>query len=301
MENINSVGISIAMTTYNGAKYIEAQLDSLLSQTLPPEEIVICDDCSTDGTAAILARYAKSDLIKVYINERQLGVIENFKQAVSFCSSTNFIALADQDDVWHSDKLQLQAKALNNFDAAVPALVYTDLALVDRDLQLISPSFMRVLNIRPEKESLGSLLYGNFITGCTIMFNSSMRPYFLQTPKEAYMHDAWLGLVAFSIGKQTYIPRPLINYRQHGSNVTYETNKQGTLLSKIKKNLMGLFFDTDYLKDYFTMAAAFLKLYELELSESEKSILKDFGEKRNQPFLYKKFFSIWSRSYRYGL
>jgi glycosyltransferase involved in cell wall biosynthesis len=301
MASLNSIKVSIAMTTYNGAKYLEEQLNSLLSQTLLPDEIVVCDDCSTDQTKDILAKYTGSGLIRVYINERQLGVIENFKKAVSLCSPSNYIALADQDDVWHDDKLYLQADELIKFDMEVPALVYTDLTLVDINLQVISPSFMSVLNIEPEKESLGSLLYGNFITGCTIMFNPAMRQYFLETPSTAYMHDAWLGLVAFSIGKSMYIPLPLVNYRQHGSNVTYETNKQVTALGKIRKIIEGLFSGKDYLKDNFTTARSFLDLYNLQLSEHQKRTLKDFIDKRRRSFMYKKVFSITSRSYRYGL
>ena len=103
--------ISIAMATYNGEKFIEEQLDSILAQTIKDFEIVICDDCSNDRTFFILEQYAKKyPLIKLHKNTKNLGFRENFLQAINLCTG-DFIALCDQDDIWNEKHLEI---LLNN-------------------------------------------------------------------------------------------------------------------------------------------------------------------------------------------
>jgi glycosyltransferase involved in cell wall biosynthesis len=296
------VSVSVAMTTYNGIKYIEEQLDSILKQTLRPAEIIVCDDGSNDGTIETLQRYAAAGAIQLHVNKVQLGVIENFKKAVSLCAAGNFIALADQDDVWEVDKLRIQAEMLTNLNTeARPAIVYSDLKLVDDQLQLISPSFMLNLDIRPERETIKSLLFGNFITGCTIMLNPAMRAHFLRIPAQAHMHDAWLAMVAFTLGQSAYIPLQLIKYRQHGRNVTFDTNKKVSAAEKIQKIISGLFRKNDFLLNYIQNAELFLNTYKLELSDTHKKIFLDFLNYRDKPFFVKKIASIKARKYRYTL
>ena len=99
--------ISIAMTTYNGEKYLAEQLDSILSQTHTDWELIICDDCSTDSTWQILQEYAQKDSrIKIYKNEQNLGFKKNFEKAIGLCTG-DYIALSDQDDVWFPEHLSL--------------------------------------------------------------------------------------------------------------------------------------------------------------------------------------------------
>ena len=94
------VMISIAMATFNGEKYLREQIDSILAQTHQNFELVICDDCSTDGTAGILREYETQDSrIRVYVNERNIGFKKKFERAISLCKG-EYIALSDQDDVW---------------------------------------------------------------------------------------------------------------------------------------------------------------------------------------------------------
>lgn len=301
MENLE-VSISVALTTYNGSLYIEEQLNSILKQSLKPAEVIVCDDGSNDGTIEILQRYAATGAIQLYINKKQLGVIENFKKAVALCAPGNYIALADQDDVWEFNKLRIQAETLKSIDVGEkPALVYSDLKLVDDKLMLISPSFMANLNIRPEKESLKSLLFGNFITGCTIMLNPAMRLHFLRIPSDAHMHDAWLAMVAFTLGDHAYIPLQLIQYRQHGHNVTFDTNKKVSVGLKIRRIFAGLSGEDDFLLGYVQHAERFLNTYEQGLSAVNKQILINFISYRDKPFWKKKIASIKARKYRYTL
>lgn len=134
--------ISVAIATYNGEKYLEEQLDSILSQTLKPAEIIVCDDRSTDGTVKILEQYSRKGLLSYYVNEHRLGFIGNFKKAVSLCSPANYIALSDQDDIWLPSKLKQAAEYLQKIDDAEhPVMVYSDLILVDQDKNIINYSF----------------------------------------------------------------------------------------------------------------------------------------------------------------
>ncbi|MBQ6958217.1 MAG: glycosyltransferase [Bacteroidales bacterium] len=103
--------ISIALCTYNGEKYLTAQLDSILDQTHPADEIIIVDDGSTDATLDIIREYAsRTDILQYFVNEQTLGYVRNFSKAISLTSG-DFVALSDQDDIWTKDHIE---KLLNN-------------------------------------------------------------------------------------------------------------------------------------------------------------------------------------------
>lgn len=215
--------VSIAIATCNGALYIRQQLESLYRQTLPPAEIVVCDDLSQDGTLEILREEATAGRIRLFENPERQGVIANFQRAASLCQPGNDLALCDQDDVWEPEKLAQNSALLRAAEVRKPgpALSFCDLALTDEAGAIFAPSFWKILRIRPEKERLQSLLFGNFLTGCTLLLNPEMRDLFLEMPAASVpMHDAWLGLIAFSFGSYAYSPQPLVRYRQHGRNVT---------------------------------------------------------------------------------
>jgi glycosyltransferase involved in cell wall biosynthesis len=303
MENTVETKISVAIATYNGAKYITHQIESLLNQTLRPHEIIVCDDRSNDGTIEILRRYEMQGKIKLSINEQPLGVIDNFKKAVSLCNFENFIALCDQDDIWEVDKLEIEVTELIKIhQKGVPVAVFSDLTLVDDKLNVIETSFIRTLNINPEKETLRTILYGNFITGCTMVFNPEMREYFLQIDsKYAHMHDAWIGLVSFTFGRWKYIPLQLVKYRQHGNNVTYATNKPQGFLVKIVNIFKEAFSKSQFLEKYITMSQGFLNAYRHKLSNDHVKEIEQFIALGHKPFFIKKINSIMARAYRYKL
>ena len=121
--------ISIAMTTFNGERYLREQLDSLYFQTLLPDEIVVVDDCSVDNTKEILEEYHKKKGLIYYINESNVGVNKNFEKAISLCSG-DYIALCDQDDVWFKNKIEQTRRMMQEMEQEsgnVPLMVFTDL------------------------------------------------------------------------------------------------------------------------------------------------------------------------------
>lgn len=206
------IKISVVMATYNGAKYISEQLDSILAQTLVPNEIIIVDDCSTDGTWKLLSVYAQyHPQIKLHRNEVNLGVIKTFEVALMLCTG-EFIALADQDDYWLPNKLELlTANIGGNW------LIHSDAYIVDENLNIISESYSR---IKPYHDnSLAMYLLRNNITGCTVLLHRDLLRLALPFPSNVIMHDHYLALCAIFCGRLTYLDLPLLKYRQHNQNV----------------------------------------------------------------------------------
>ena len=120
--------ISVAMATYNGEKFLKEQLDSIFSQTMPIDELVICDDCSKDKTIEIIQSYQKRYPIKLFQNEKNLGYKLNFKEAMDYCSG-DFIFLCDQDDIWMKDKVEKMISKIqgnSKIQALASSFVYID-------------------------------------------------------------------------------------------------------------------------------------------------------------------------------
>jgi len=214
--------ISIAMASYNGALYLPEQLGSIAAQTRPPDELIVCDDCSTDSTAAIVEEFARRSPmpVKFQINERNLGPNRNFERAITSCTG-DVIALCDQDDVWRNDKLQLIEEAF----AGAPAtgLVFSDAEIVDENLNSLGRRMWneRGLTRRKRKlfeigRSLDVLLPGWTVTGATIAFRSRYKDLILPIPDELPMiHDGWIALAIAAVADASLIGEPLIKYRQH--------------------------------------------------------------------------------------
>jgi len=263
--------IAVVMTTYDGAAYLEAQLGSILSQTLQPEQIIICDDLSSDDTVAILEKYAAADpRIRYHVNETRLGVIGNFKKAVSL-ATTDLIALSDQDDIWVPEKLERLYEAISTIDTPdTPVMVYSDLAVIDQHNNVLNPSFWNELGHDSYTHCFQTILYGNFVTGCTILMNRNMQAHFLVMPEEVLMHDAWIGLIAFSFGRAAAIKQALVRYRRHGSNLAYtSTHRKKRLSERIWDHIRILFTKKEYLEDQLAFVRLFNDTYEAKLSREQ--------------------------------
>ncbi|CCH56973.1 glycosyl transferase family 2 [Fibrisoma limi BUZ 3] len=255
--------VSIALATYNGAAYLKEQLDSLLAQSYPIKEIIVCDDRSTDDTVKILYTYNDRLPLKIYVNSQSLGVTENFKKAVSLCTG-DYIALCDQDDVWRSDKIEKSVVELRKIDvdSELPALIYTDLEVVDQNLATIAPSFWKLTDRNPSKVNFVKLLLSNVVTGCTVLMNRRMAEEMQKMPEGAEMHDFWLALIAYGIGKSSFIKQATVKYRQHGRNVTI-TKKVNlwTRLVELVEFIVNLGDDKSYKMDAIRQADVFFSLY----------------------------------------
>lgn len=214
--------ISIAMCTYNGAKYLQEQLESIARQTCQPHELIICDDGSIDSTTEIIEAFKKDcDFkVKIYRNGKNLGSTKNFEQAILLCEG-DIIFLADQDDVWRADKIKkvvalfLKSPNLN--------LVFTDAIMVDEHLSSLGTTIWESTNFKRRKvkqfikgNALKILVNQYVVTGATMAFRSYLKDIIVPIHKE-WIHDGWIAIFAAATGDVGLINEPLIFYRRHSS------------------------------------------------------------------------------------
>jgi len=219
--------VDILLATYNGQKYIEQQLNSIVGQSYSNWKLYIRDDGSIDDTLAIVKRYISNYPEKMYLVEdglERLGPAKSFEQ-LCVHSDSKYIAFCDQDDVWLPFKLQLQIEKMIELEEVhktnKPILVHTDLVVVDDRLNLVSESFWQYQHLAPGKMStLRRQLVQNCVTGCTVLINRSLIELALPIPQKVIMHDWWLALVAVSEGVMCEVNVPTVKYRQHENNDT---------------------------------------------------------------------------------
>jgi hypothetical protein len=210
------------MCTYNGAEFLPAQLQSILTQSRPPDEIVICDDVSTDDTQTLLKKFATESPVPInlHFNDQNLGTVKNFERAISLCTG-DVIALSDQDDVWRNDKLQRLESVLNDSPAA--GLVFSDAAIVDENLNPLNRRMWDEVGFDTHKRklvrtgrALEVLITGWTVTGATMAFRSPFVKLSLPIPDGiAMIHDGWIALTIAAVADVVAIDEPLIQYRQH--------------------------------------------------------------------------------------
>lgn len=208
--------VIILLSTYNAERYLREQLDSLLAQTCQPDEILIRDDGSKDGTIEILEEYSKKAENVTYYMGENLGAKDSFLDLVKHAKDRDFAfcGFCDQDDYWKPEKIERAVKMLQQ-EGEGPVLYCGKTQLVDADLNPLPEQIHR--RVRP---SFYNALVENVVTGCTTLLNRSMYDLLLSyMPRYCIMHDWWMYLVASCLGKVVYDETPYILYRQHGDNV----------------------------------------------------------------------------------
>jgi glycosyltransferase involved in cell wall biosynthesis len=221
--------ISVAMCTYNGERFLAAQLASIAKQTRLPDELVVHDDKSSDNTVAILQEFAQSARFPVRIieNPRNLGYVQNFEAAIRNCDA-DLIALADQDDVWYPTRLERSELELNTYPKA--GLVFSDADLVDDHDRLLGETLWHRLGfLGKRKRDLQSgrfvvLAKHRFATGATMMLRASLRDRCLPIGS-GWIHDEWIIMIAAAFSEVRPVDQPLIRYRIHGSQQVGLSNK----------------------------------------------------------------------------
>jgi glycosyltransferase involved in cell wall biosynthesis len=192
------------------------------AQTRPPDELVVCDDGSADATVRLVEEFAARAPfpVRLFVNERNLGSTRNFGRAISLCAG-DLVALSDQDDVWHPEKL---AKLEARF-AARPGVgfLFTDAELVDEHLRPTGRRLWASVGFGPHEQRLvrrggafGLLLPGWHVTGATMAFRAVFRKLLLEIPEDlALIHDGWIALMVAAVAEADFIEEPLIKYRLH--------------------------------------------------------------------------------------
>ncbi len=223
--------VSVCMATFNGEQYIQPQIDSILSQLSPQDELIISDDGSTDHTLDIITSYASKDKrIKVLKFSRdkqgQLPVTlatTNFENALRHVNG-DYIFLADQDDVWLPEKVATMKKALEKYDYIV-----SDAYVTDSNLHILSESRF---NEAVTKDRWKALFKPTPWTGCCAAFKKNVLMAALPFPSRLQSHDRWIGYIGSLFFKSLIMEQPLIYYRRHHnntsgsskSNLTYKIN-----------------------------------------------------------------------------
>lgn len=213
--------VSVAMATYNGEKYIAEQLQSITHQSYKNIEIVITDDASSDNTIAVIQQFQQQyPFIKLFTNPVNSGVTKTFQHSFTNCAG-DFIAIADQDDIWALDKIETLINTIGNEDA-----VYSNSELVNKTGAPLGQLFSSLMHLQ-SYYSGAPFLMGNCIPGHTIIMRAAFLKNILPLPQEI-MFDRWISFCAAANNGIKYIDRPMVKYRQH------DTNTIGTGKSKNK-------------------------------------------------------------------
>lgn len=216
--------IEVVLPAYNGAKFLEAQVESIHGQSLRPQRLIVRDDGSMDNTIEVLSslqeRYG-SWLMVMHI-DAHLGILSSMNQLL-LASNAPYIAMADQDDVWHVDKLERSMKLMHQLEArygcSMPLLTHSDLDLVDQWGAKLGVTYLQRQHLDPRLCAPAELALTNVVTGATVLMNRALLNKALPIPQAAVMHDWWLALVASVFGIIAMLDHPTVNYRQHGGNL----------------------------------------------------------------------------------
>ncbi|MCU1580511.1 MAG: glycosyl transferase family 2 [Rhodoglobus sp.] len=223
---IGHLGVSIALCTHNGARFVEEQVRSILKQSELPVQVVLSDDASTDDTVALVeGLWADLDPtgapeLVVLRNEAALGVVRNFQQAVEACNS-ELIALSDQDDVWAPNRLEAMSSRFE-LDPTLE-LLFSNATLIDAEGRPTGSLFEALEIDRQDLadirlgDAFGVLLRRNVVTGATAVFRRELVERAIPFPP-TWVHDEWLAIIAAATSRIDWMPDRLIGYRQHGSN-----------------------------------------------------------------------------------
>jgi len=246
MSNLHPIQVSVALCTHNGARFLREQVRSICLQTVPPAEIVLSDDASSDGSVEVVratvaecaAESGRAIPLRVFENAVALRVVKNFEQAIRACSH-ELIALSDQDDVWMPDRLARMVPLFEQDPKLL--LLHTDARLVDAQRKDLGQSLFYALEVTPSEiervhggAAFDVFLRRNLVTGATAIFRHSLVDAAVPLPVE-WVHDEWLAIVASAIGRVDLLEDALIEYRQHESNQIGA--QRDSFMGKVRKAL----------------------------------------------------------------
>ena len=229
---IDNKKISIALAAYNGSKFIIEQLDSILDQSIMPDEIIVCDDCSTDETLEIVEKYANSHpMVKIYENDVNLGFVKNFEKAATLCGG-DYILFSDQDDIWTHDHVEILLANSSEADLVCANAEYMTFEGTLTGQTMKPKSFCQSGDIRTD---FRKMIYSQYAQGAALLIKREMLQKILPFPKNMY-HDIWMGLATYLAGgKVKYIPRVILHYRRWGGNVSTINNERLNRMQIVNK------------------------------------------------------------------
>ena len=209
--------IDIILPFFNGSKFFKEQLDSILNNDVENISLrfIIVNDASSSEETIFLKNLLPPNCIYIE-NDKNVGVIKSVERGLK-TSTAPYIMLCDQDDVWLPKKIKNSLNRIVEIEGSGPALVYTDLVIVDSNLKTLHPS-MHNFYKHNHQAVYPSILFHNIVTGCTIIMNRKLLEVALPIPQEITMHDHWIAICAVFTGKIALLDEATILYRQHGGN-----------------------------------------------------------------------------------
>ena len=268
------------MATYNGERYLEEQLESLLGQTMDDFTLWVQDDNSTDGTWGILESYKKRlpDKINLLRNAANMGAKDNFLHMMANIKD-EYVMLCDQDDVWLPAKIEVTLSKMKEmekkFSKDTPLLVHTDLKVVDDKLNVLSPSYKKSTKRNYDRMEYRHVVTMNNVSGCTAMYNLALARYLAKPPGFCVMHDFWLQLVAATFGKIDHVEEATILYRQHGDNAlgAKNVNSLSYKLDRLIRNKDV----TEAIRSTHPQARSLLDVFGSGIAGEKRDFLKKFA------------------------
>lgn len=276
--------VDILLATYNGARFLPAQLDSIAAQDHAGWRIIARDDGSTDDTAYIVQDFAEKHPGKVFMFPEgpKQGAAGNFA-ALMRASDAPYAMFCDQDDVWYPDKISKTLEAMKALElmygSDTPLLVHTDARVVDSYLSPLRPSYSSMMKLHPKRHPLSRLLVQNTVHGCTAMLNRPLILAACNMPESARMHDHWAALVAASLGMIAYLNFPTLDYRQHDANV----------IGARARSVRNLHFTVQRnLRENIRQAEGLLDAIGFEMKDGTKALVEEFIEMPHLPPLTRR-------------
>ncbi len=290
--------VNIIMATYNGARYVREQIDSIVKGSYNDFKLWIFDDGSTDDTILIVKDYENSYPDKVILrqNNRNKGVTLNFLDGVQYAAKINenqkqeqadlllteeeepetirdYYMFCDQDDIWMTDKIcktMMQMKKIEKkLGQDYPVAVFTDALVVDNDMKVLNRSFHKSNRLDTNKVDLPHILMENKLIGCTIMFNEPIRQLMIGNPVCARYHDWWVALIAAAFGHISYLPSVTLFYRQHGGNVVGNQSFH----TYVRNRMIAIKEQKEVINKNALQAEEFYKIYEAALTPRQKKLV----------------------------
>jgi len=265
--NMKRPKISVVLCTYNGEKFVAQQIESILNQSIPPDELIISDDCSSDSTVDIVSGFARDfpATVRFFQGEKNLGFIKNFEKAISLTEG-EVIFLSDHDDVWFEHKIEYMMQPF--IDRKDVGLVYSDAVITNSELEPTEHTlFGRRKSLMLDKSRSASMLVKEVgINGCTMAFRSALKELVLPIGKD-WGHEHWIAFIAYAVMDVVPMGQPLMYYRRHGASAGNDPLLEGGRVKAWKTGINAVTLD-GYGRDLCRWQVMLQRLHEIDEKRS---------------------------------
>ncbi|MGX6979955.1 glycosyltransferase [Vagococcus elongatus] len=268
--------VEILMATYNGEKYLSAQIESILKQTHTNWTLIVRDDGSNDNSINLLRQFSEKDNRIRIVNDKKgnMGQCLNFRELISYVSADSYVMFADQDDVWFEDKIEVSLDYLMTFENKQneKILLYTNYFNYQDSTGQKSIAYENTMEFRNVPENI---IVQNWLMGCTMLLTPAMVSIGKDIPIEADNHDNWYAIIASLCGHIVYYHTPTMLHRVHSNNVTYreETKK---LKNRVQRTIKSFHNKEAYIKNKKTLSLEIEKVINKHGTSEGKDIFKTY-------------------------